>query len=36
MQIQYKKFPADAVPIGKIMCIRSDNGGEFVGQNSSP
>ena len=27
-----KQFLADTAPIGKINCIRSDNGGEFVGQ----
>ena len=27
-----KQFLADTAPIGKIKCIRSDNGGEFAGQ----
>ena len=27
-----EQFLADTAPIGKVKCIRSDNGGEFVGQ----
>ena len=27
-----EQFLADIAPIGKVKCIRSDNGGEFVGQ----
>ncbi|CAB4039167.1 Retrovirus-related Pol poly from transposon TNT 1-94, partial [Paramuricea clavata] len=27
-----KQFLADIAPLGKVKCIRSDNGGEFIGQ----
>ena len=28
-----EKFPADTAPYGKIKCVRSDNGTEFMGEN---
>lgn len=27
-----KQFLADTAPLGKVKCIRSDNGGEFIGK----
>ena len=28
-----QQFLADIAPVGKVKCIRSDNGGEFFGQD---